>query len=244
MQIEDLPSPNRSSRLPGDPIDLIVVHSTVGTFESSLNWLRSPASKVSIHYLISQEGRICRLVREAEQAWHAGVSFWRGRADLNRYSIGIELANRTGMEGFEGQEPYPAEQTAACVWLLRDICARRDILPSAATIVSHMDIAPRRKHDPIGYDMKTLRTLAGASEPPPSHNRTFYVVPTQVNIRQGPGTAFPIAGQAYRGQVILVDAVVDGEKIGANAGKWVHLARVPPTQFDLGFISANLVREG
>lgn len=170
MLIEDMPSPDRSPRQPGDPIDLIILHSTVGTFESSLDWLRSPASKVSTHYLISREGRICRLVREAEQAQHAGVSFWRGRTNLNRHSIGIELANRTGMKGFEGQEPYTAAQIAACVWLLRDICARRDIIPSRATIVSHKDIAPRRKHDPIGFDnvagqqvVRQIRLFLGTS---------------------------------------------------------------------------------
>src|SRR5262245_14133452 len=117
-----LPSPNRSPRVPGDPIDLVVLHASVGSFRSSLDWLRNPKSGVSSHYLISKTGDIAQLVDESEQAWHAGVSFWRGRTNLNRYSVGIEIENLTGMVGFKGQDPYPQTQIEAVSWLVQYIC--------------------------------------------------------------------------------------------------------------------------
>src|ERR1700712_1366479 len=112
-------SPNHSQR--SDPIDLVVMHSSVSTFQSALDWLRNPASRVSSHYLVSPAGEVIRLVEEAEMAWHAGVSFWRGRSNLNRWSIGIELANRTGAKGFVGIDQYPAVQLQAAVELVQDI---------------------------------------------------------------------------------------------------------------------------
>ncbi|SUG29913.1 N-acetylmuramoyl-L-alanine amidase [Salmonella enterica subsp. arizonae] len=37
--------------------------------------------------------RIFNLVDENERAWHAGVSSWAGRSNLNDTSIGIEMVN-------------------------------------------------------------------------------------------------------------------------------------------------------
>src|SRR3569832_2148198 len=115
-------SPNHFPRLAGDPIDLIVLHATVGDFEGAVSWLSNPASEVSAHYVVSQHGEIENLVNERDQAWHAGTSFWRGRTDLNRYSIGIEMENRTGQNGFAGEDPWPEVQYQAAAWLVDAIC--------------------------------------------------------------------------------------------------------------------------
>jgi len=243
MNIVHLPSPNRSHRIQGDPIDLIVLHSTVGSFGNSLSWLRSPASGVSTHYLIGIDGMICNLVDETEQAWHAGVSFWRGRTDLNRYSIGIEIANRTGAKGFKGNDPYTEVQLATVAALVQNICARRHIPIDRQHIVMHREIAPRRKSDPCGdWDMdgfmRRLGGTAGALE-----DDAYYVIPSRVNIRQGPGTNFPIAAQALRGQKLYIDTVVHGEKL-MGSDLWCHMRRMPPYQYDLGFIKVELLRHG
>jgi N-acetyl-anhydromuramyl-L-alanine amidase AmpD len=236
------PSPNRSPRILGDPIDLVVLHATVGGFQGSLSWLRNPASGVSSHYLISKQGDIANLVDEGEQAWHAGVTFWRGRSDLNRYSIGIEIENLTGMKGFVGQDPWMPQQYEAVSWLVQNICARRRIAKDRRHIVSHAEIAPRRKTDPVGFDMDGLMQRIGAQEVVAEPD-VYFVVPSRVNIRQGPSTSYPVAAQALRGQKLYIDALVQGESLGGS-NLWAHMKRMPPTQFDVGFILLSLLRHG
>jgi N-acetyl-anhydromuramyl-L-alanine amidase AmpD len=228
------PSPNRSPRIFGDPINLVVLHATVGSFGNSLSWLRNPRSGVSSHYLISKAGDVAGLVDESEQAWHAGVSFWRGRTDLNRYSVGIETENLTGMKGFVGQDPWTEAQYEAVAWLVQNICERRRIAKDRQHIVTHREIAPRRKSDPLGFDMdRVMRGVGGKVEI--AEEDAYFVVPSRANIRQGPGTIFPVAAQALRGQKIYVDALVQGEMM-AGSNLWAHMARRPSQQFDLGFI--------
>ncbi len=80
-------------------IKVPVIHYTAENFDVSLATLTG--RNVSSHYLIPAtpplyggKPRIWQLVPEQDQAWHAGVSFWRGATRLNDTSIGIELENR------------------------------------------------------------------------------------------------------------------------------------------------------
>lgn len=96
--------------------------------------------RVSSHVLIDREGRLTQYVPFHERAWHAGQSYWRGRANCNDFSIGIEL------EGTD-EEPYDDRQYAALVPL---IAALQQAYPGLAEgwIAGHADIAPGRKTDP------------------------------------------------------------------------------------------------
>jgi N-acetylmuramoyl-L-alanine amidase len=127
-------------------IDMLVVHYTgMETAAESLHRLcdGSVENKVSAHYLIEEDGRIHRLVQEADRAWHAGVSYWAGERDINSRSIGIELQN-PGLE-FD-YHPFPEAQMAAFLELARDIVARHGISPFR--VLAHSDVAPTRKADP------------------------------------------------------------------------------------------------
>jgi N-acetylmuramoyl-L-alanine amidase len=214
LQIIQAPSPNFDPRPVGALVDLVVMHATAGT--NSLGWLRSPVSRVSSHYLIARDGTIYQLVQEDQMAWHAGVSFWRGRSYMNAYSIGIEMENLNN-----GVQPYPQAQFQAAVELVRDICARRTIPPDREHIVTHADIAPRRKNDPRNFNMEAFR--AAVASTPNADSGVYYVVPQRVNIRQGPETRFPVAGTLERGQQVYVDEVITGEMV-AGENRWAHLA--------------------
>ena len=136
-------SPNHGDRR-GRAIDALVLHYTgMATGEAALARLRDPAAEVSCHYLIWEDGRIDQLVAEADRAWHAGRSFWRGERDMNAVSIGIELVN-AGHEG--GCRPYPARQIAGLIALGQDVGRRHLIAPNR--VLAHSDIAPDRKIDP------------------------------------------------------------------------------------------------
>jgi N-acetylmuramoyl-L-alanine amidase len=137
-------SANRGPRPRAVPIDMLVLHYTgMETAEAALARLCDPASRVSAHYVVEEDGTVHGLVDERFRAWHAGESFWRGHADINGRSIGIELVN----PGHEfGYRHFPEDQMAALIDLARDILARHPIPPR--NIVGHADVAPRRKRDP------------------------------------------------------------------------------------------------
>jgi N-acetylmuramoyl-L-alanine amidase len=136
------PSPNVDAR--EGAVSFLVLHYTgMPTAQSAIDLLCSPAAKVSSHYVMDEDGTVYRLVDEADRAWHAGISYWRGARMLNDASIGIEIVN----PGHEwGYRPFPAVQMAAVVELCQGILVRHTI--PARNVVAHSDIAPNRKQDP------------------------------------------------------------------------------------------------
>jgi N-acetylmuramoyl-L-alanine amidase len=144
MQVFERSSPNCGPRRGGLLPTLVVLHHTaMRTAEAALERLTDPASEVSAHYLIGEDGQVWRLVAEAERAWHAGVGSWGGAEDVNSRSIGIELANAGPLDGFP---PFPEPQMAALEALLDGIFRRWGI--GAAGVIAHSDMAPGRKADP------------------------------------------------------------------------------------------------
>jgi N-acetylmuramoyl-L-alanine amidase len=141
--IEQWPSPNYGERTSG-PIDILLLHYT-GMPDSgqALRWLASPASQVSCHYFVFEDGRTLQLVDEQRRAWHAGKSAWAGEPDINSRSIGIEIAN-AGHPG--GLPEVPEGQIEAVTLLSREILDRHAI--PAHRVLAHSDVAPGRKTDP------------------------------------------------------------------------------------------------
>jgi N-acetylmuramoyl-L-alanine amidase len=139
-----VPSPNYGERRGyGGPNYLILHYTGMPTGEAALKALTDPASAVSAHYLVWEDGSIDQLVAESARAWHAGRGSWKGESDLNSASIGIEIVN-PGHVG--GSPPFPDGQIEATIALARDICARRAIAPER--VLAHSDIASSRKQDP------------------------------------------------------------------------------------------------
>lgn len=130
----------RPSRRP----DMIVLHYTgMPDAAGAIQWLCNPASSVSCHYVVMEDGRIFQLVPEAARAWHAGAGSWAGETDVNSASVGIEIVN-PGHDG--GYPPFPDVQVDAVIALCRDIAGRHPIPPER--VLAHSDTAPKRKADP------------------------------------------------------------------------------------------------
>lgn len=137
-------SPNFGERKDARAPDMIILHYTgMPAAAGALDWLTRTESEVSCHYFVFEDARIVQLVPEAARAWHAGKSAWKGDADINSASIGIEIAN-PGHPG--GLPDFPAAQIAAVTALCRDIIDRRAIV--ADRVLAHSDVAPIRKIDP------------------------------------------------------------------------------------------------
>lgn len=137
-------SENQDSR-----VLFLVLHYTVGDFESALKTLTT-GGKVSSHYLVRDDPVISyRLVDEDRRAWHAGPSSWHGHANLNPSSIGIEIVNpgrQVAADGTVSYAPFPQAQIDAVLALSKDIVRRHQIRPER--ILGHSDIQPQTKQDP------------------------------------------------------------------------------------------------
>jgi N-acetylmuramoyl-L-alanine amidase len=144
LAVRFLESPNRGERRGRSTPDCLILHYTgMATGEAALKVLLDPASELSAHYLIWEDGAIDQLVAESDRAWHAGKAQWKGESDLNSASIGVEIVN-PGHDG--GSPPFPEPQIAATIALGRDVCARWGIGPER--VLAHSDVAPARKQDP------------------------------------------------------------------------------------------------
>ncbi len=136
-------SPNHNER-PAEPVSLLVLHYTgMKSGQEALEWMCNPASEVSAHYMVEENGEIVQMVEEDRRAWHAGVSHWAGRDGLNDISIGIEIVNKGHEHGYT---PFPDVQMQAVKQLAHDIMFRHEL--RAKDVVAHSDIAPTRKEDP------------------------------------------------------------------------------------------------
>ena len=142
VKIVEQLSPNFDER--GRAVDMIILHYTgMRTGKEALDRLCDAASKVSAHYLVDEDGTIYALVPEDKRAWHAGVGAWKGEADLNARSVGVEIVN----PGHEfGYRKFPKRQIDMVIALVGEIMTRHQVDPRL--VLGHSDIAPQRKEDP------------------------------------------------------------------------------------------------
>jgi AmpD protein len=166
-----LPSPNFGPRPAGAGVDLIVVHSislppgryggdeVQRLFTNTLDCDADPyferlhGVEVSAHFYIRRDGALWQFVSCDARAWHAGASTWRGRANCNDDSVGIEL------EGLEGQRFEDAQYET-----LASLCPALAAAYPIDFMAGHEHIAPGRKQDPgPGFDWPRLRQALGWS---------------------------------------------------------------------------------
>ena len=167
-----LPSPNYGQRPSGIRVDLVVLHSislppgayggdaVQRLFSNQLDWEEHPYYKtieglqVSSHFFVQRTGELWQFVSCEDRAWHAGVSHYRGRANCNDDSIGIEL------EGLEG-ELFAAAQYETLDSLGTALLQGYPI----QHIAGHEDVAPGRKFDPgAGFDWARLQQGLGCGD--------------------------------------------------------------------------------
>jgi len=125
-------------------IKLIVIHYTgMQSERESLLRLTNKKTKVSSHFLITNTGKIYRLVSDNLIAWHAGKSCWGSLKNLNKYSIGIELVNKGHKFGYTN---FKQKQILSLKKVCKKLIKKYKI--KKKNIVGHSDIAPTRKIDP------------------------------------------------------------------------------------------------
>lgn len=169
-------SPNHDERPPGCVPELLVLHNislpphefggdaidrlftncldpAVHPFFAEICHLR-----VASHLLIRRDGEVVQYVPFHLRAFHAGVSYYRGRERCNDFSIGIEL---------EGTDftPFTASQYVMLVQVIRALIAAYPSL-ELQHITGHEHIAPGRKTDPGPFfDWEALGKALGVPLP-------------------------------------------------------------------------------
>jgi len=142
-------------------INSIVIHKTAVAMmegskdaEGTLSWFMDSKSGVSSHYLIDGDGTIYQCVPDFMVAWHAGVSQLHGVAEVNQFSLGIELV------GLDSEEMTEQQMEA-----LLELCIEKchDYKIPLNRVVGHCHIAPGRKADPgPRFDWFTFLNTLGA----------------------------------------------------------------------------------
>lgn len=155
--------------VPAEPrkIKYVIVADTEEASLSSIkNYMSSGNARASYHYVIGVDGTVEKLVDEANIAWHAGRSEWRGDSNLNAVSIGIGLVHLSSPDGKNWMNlpkshpavgpDYPPAQIESLVELLSQIATRYGLSPDA--ILTKQDIAPdRRRTDLFGTGLEMVR---------------------------------------------------------------------------------------
>lgn len=117
----------------------VIVHHTSGAYAGSVSWCMDPVSKVSYHCIIARNGKRTVLALPTQRTWHAGVSSWQGRKDVNSFAIGL------AWEGDTYQTPLSEDAILSAVEYLLPILAEHHI--PLSHILRHADVAPGRKDD-------------------------------------------------------------------------------------------------
>lgn len=155
-----------------NPTTIVLHYSSGSSPESIVKYLTDDKVKASAHLLITRQGKVYQMVDFNTVAWHAGVSKFMNRTDVNKFSIGIELENagllnkvdnsfftwfmkeipaeevverknkKTGVSSY--WQNYPSKQIKKVNQVLKLLQIQYPI----KYVVGHDTIAPGRKRDP------------------------------------------------------------------------------------------------
>jgi len=252
--VAQVPTKNRSGTMHPD---YIVCHDTASPLSSQgdIDWLagRGGNNGSSAHFVVARDGRITQLADCNVVTWHAGASKWKGRSNLNSFSIGIEIdnpgamsrLNDNTMRGWFGNITGNSEDFARKVtpqhgdhwWMhytaeqieaVTGMClAMRDAY-GIKEIITHWLISPGRKVDtnPL-FPLEQLRArVYGNPEPAPGP----VTPPTPVEFLAD--ATINTAGTNLRRQPVMGDNIVGPLPLNlrvdvqAVSGEW-YLIRTP-----------------
>jgi N-acetyl-anhydromuramyl-L-alanine amidase AmpD len=115
----------------------------------------NPASRVSYHAIVSKDGKRAVLADPDERTWHAGVSSWRGRRDLNSWSVGAAF------EGDTYKRPLGDAEMASMADYLLPIMRQYGL--TLADVTDHRTVSPGRKDDLNPTQLTRFRTYLAAA---------------------------------------------------------------------------------
>lgn len=240
-------SPNIGGALTNPTI--LVMHFTASGGPDSrgdANYLSSASAKASAHIVIGRDGSIQQIVEFDQKAWHAGKSIWRGKANCNDFSIGIEIdnwgkltqtadgkfrswtgevvpPNRVAKAMHKNEKVYHFWETFTDKQLLALEEVTKTILaayPSIKEIVGHDDIAPGRKTDP--GPMFPMSRFKGLVQGRGDRSINTRVTIANLNVRGGPSTSYDVIRTIKKGDTVEVVYDIPGDWAQIKDGGWVN----------------------
>ncbi len=132
--------------------DTLVLHATAtGTLQEAVEILRLRG--ISYHAIVDHDGSSVQCVPFECVAYHAGESTGPQGEGVNEYSVGLSMVNWN-----DGDESYPAAQVAGLVMLALEA---KKAVPTLKYLTTHAYIAPKRKTDPVGFDLESFAKKVG-----------------------------------------------------------------------------------
>lgn len=178
----------------------------------------------SAHYAVGHGGEVFQCVEDEDVAWHCGASKYVHPYCRNSNSIGIEMAvrkkNTKSLKATDKDWYFTEETFQAAVELTVTKMIQYNVAPE--NVLRHKDVTGKICPNPMVYDealwaefrkriteawnTSTYRPGNGAvqeaeqkpdKEPSDIRNYLYMVQTTTdvLNIRKGPGTKYPVAGQ-------------------------------------------------
>lgn len=102
-----------------------------------VKYLAQNSAQVSVHYVVDRNWDIYKLAEDNAICWHAWVSSWEWKTDLNKYSIWIEIVSDWTI--------FTEEQRNSVRELVSYLMKQHKL--SSDKVIRHKDIAPWRKID-------------------------------------------------------------------------------------------------
>jgi hypothetical protein len=234
------PSNNFSARPGGIAPDMIVLHDGEGNKDSDLARLRNDRvimeQRVSAHYYVDRAANVYQMIDPAREAWHAGVSFWDGRHNLNPYSIGIETEHRAGQDWPEAQQ---RQIGALCSYLIS-----RYHIPQKY-VVCHRWVAPGRKSDPTDWPDAPLKAFIASLYAPPIGPTPDAPQPFRFRFPQAvftaPDPVAPLASGPVNGATLYSAGSV--VQIGQIKDGWAWIKTGPGRLDGPGFVPLSILEE-
>jgi N-acetylmuramoyl-L-alanine amidase len=132
-----------------------VLHHSGGSYAGGVSWIKNPASRVSYHCLVAPDGRRTVFAEPTQRTWHAGRSEWRGKRDLNSWSVGASFAGNS----------YDKPLTDAAMISMAEylVPIMREYGLTLADVTDHRTVSPGRKDDLRPSELTRFRTYLAAA---------------------------------------------------------------------------------
>lgn len=138
---QTFPSPVERSKWV-NTCEYIIVHHTAtkeGTIKGVLDGLYRRPDYASCHFVVDVNGDAYKIGDPKDILWHTGVSEWKWKTDLNKYSLGIEIIGPMTDGGFTKEQKETVRALVGHLMAVFNI--------PAENVLRHRDIAPKRKTD-------------------------------------------------------------------------------------------------
>jgi N-acetyl-anhydromuramyl-L-alanine amidase AmpD len=104
---------------------------------------------VSYHCLVAPDGRRTVFANSEQRTWHAGRSEWRGKRDLNSWSVGAAFAGDTY------KQPLTDAAMASMAEYLAPIMKQYRL--TLDDVTDHRTVSPGRKDDLAPLELARFR---------------------------------------------------------------------------------------